>query len=297
MSMVEEELMPTKRVIRIIIYVIAIWLTIGIIAMYAWLFVGSFSEDIYGLKPTRITLENWKFLKEPIIKPGSKATYPSVWKITFNTLYLALATTFVTVMVSSLGGYALSRLRFRWRGHILALILILHAFPGIALLVALFYVINYLGLYGNIWSVVLSKSALMIPLGVWVMKGFFDIVPWDIEMSALVDGLSRTRTFFQIMLPLVRPGLAALAILTFISAWGEYILVLVFLTISEKSWTLAIFLQQLAYQALTGEVSVAGISRGMIIAVGLWYMLPIILFFIFTQKYLLQITGGGVKGY
>ena len=262
---------------------------------YAWLVAGSFATELKGVVPTGLTLSNWKFLVEPIRVPAAGTVYPDIWSVTLNTLWIAAGTTALTVILSSLGGYAFSRIKFRWRGSLLALTLILRAFPGIALLVALFYVIYTLGLYGNPWSVILSKTALMLPLGLWVMKGFFDNVPWEIEMAALVDGLSRLKTFFKIMLPLVRPGLAALSILSFIYGWSEYLLVIVFLP-AEKTWTLTTYLQRLAQQAFTGEVAVAGISRPMIIAVGLWYMLPVAIFFIVAQKYLLKVAAGGVKG-
>ncbi|RLG85246.1 MAG: carbohydrate ABC transporter permease [Thermoprotei archaeon] len=277
------------------IYIVLILLSLPVIIPYAWLVIGAFAADLRGVIPTGFTLSNWKFLIEPIQVPGAGVKYPDIWLVTFNTLFIAVATTVLTVFLSAFGGYALSRVKFAGRGLFLALTMVLRAFPGIALLVALFYVINMFRLYGNPWSVILSKTALMLPLGLWVMKGFFDTISWEIEMAALVDGLSRIKTFFKIMLPLVRPGLAALSILAFIYGWSEYILVVVFLP-TEKSWTLTMYLQRLAYQAFAGEVSVAGITRPMIIAVGLWYMIPIILFFIFAQKYLLRVAVGGVKG-
>ncbi len=294
---IQYELIPTKRLIRVLLYIILIVISLPVLIPYAWLIIGSFASEMRGVIPQGFTLSNWKFLVEPIRKPGAREAYwPNVWVLTYNTLYIAAATTALTVVLSSLGGYVISRMKFAGRGGFLALILILHAFPGIALLVALFYVIMTLGLYGNLWSVILSKTALILPLGIWIMKGFFDAVPWDIEMAALVDGLSRTSTFFKIMLPQVKPGIAALSILTFIYAWSEYILVIVFLPTAEQNWTLTLLLQQLAMQAFTGEVTVAGVTRELIMAVGLWYMLPIILFFIFSQKYLLRIAAGGVKG-
>jgi inositol-phosphate transport system permease protein len=294
---IEEELVPAGRWRRYALYGLLTLLTLPIILPYSWLVIGSFATELRGVIPTGLTLSNWRFLLEPIRVPGAGTAYPDIWIVTLNTLWIAAGTMALTVTQSSLGGYALSRVRFRGRGLLLALTLILRAFPGIALLVALFYVIYTLGLYGNLWSIILSKTALMLPLGLWVMKGFFDNVPWEIEMAALVDGLSRLKTFFKIMLPLVRPGLAALSILSFIYGWSEYLLVIVFVRLDyRETWPLTIYLQNLAQQAFTGEVAVAGISRPMIIAVGLWYMLPVAIFFLVAQKYLLRVAVGGVKG-
>lgn len=170
----------------------------------------------------------------------------------------------------------------------MSLTIVLHAFPSVTLLIAIFFVLRTLGLYDRLLGVILVKVALELPLGIWLMKGFFDTVSWDVEMAALVDGCSRFRIWLRIMLPLIKPGIAALAIFAFISGWNEFLLPYIFLPTSTNQ-TLSVFLQ-----GLSGDIG--RVDYGLLTAVGLFYALPTLLFFIFTQRYLLRIYSGGVKG-
>ncbi|HDJ83758.1 MAG TPA: carbohydrate ABC transporter permease, partial [Desulfurococcaceae archaeon] len=176
MSDIEYELMPTKRRTRVLLYILLILMTLPIAIPYAWLIIGSFAKDLKGVIPTAFTLENWKFLVQPIRVPGAATHFPDVWICTLNTFYIAIGTTVLTLLLSLLGGYALSRLKFFGRTPLLSLVMIVRAFPGITLLVALFYIIRVVQLYGSVISVILTKTAMMLPLGLWVMKGFFDNV-------------------------------------------------------------------------------------------------------------------------
>jgi inositol-phosphate transport system permease protein len=136
--------------------------------------------------------------------------------------------------------------------------------------------------------VILVSVALELPLGIWLMKGFFDQVSWDMERAALIDGCSRLRAWWQIVMPMIRPGIAALAIFTFISGWNAFLIPYTFLTSQEKS-TIAPYLN-----GLLGPTSPVNYSE--VAAVGLFQLIPVLLFFIFTQEYLLNIFGGGSKG-
>ena len=164
--------------------------------------------------------------------------------------------------------------------------MILHAFPGITLLIALFYVLNTLGLYNTLIGVIIVKVALDLPLGIWIMKGFFDGIPWDIEMSALVDGCSRLKAWWKIIMPNVRNGLMAVIIFGFLSGWGEFIYVLTFIA-SQKYWTFSM----LVYALTTGEYSY--INPGVTATVAIIYMIPVVIFFLFAQQYLLRIQIAG----
>lgn len=266
-------------------YFVLLVLTSPIILFYGWLFVSSFATRTYGLVPQGFTLTHWRFLVEPL------RSRPSVWLVSFNTLLFAGVYTLLLLFIASSAGYALSRLKFWGRRLFLMMTLILHAFPSVTLLIAIFYVLRALRLYDTLLGVALVKTALELPFGIWIMKGFFDNVSWDIEMAALIDGCSRFRAWRRVVLPLVRPGIAALAVFAFLSGWNEFLLPYIFIP-SFKNWTLSVFLRSLT----AGGGEFRFVDYGIVTAVGVFYIIPVALFFIFTQRYLLNIYAGGVKG-
>ncbi len=272
------------KVGRIITYTFLILITMPIILLYVLLFLQSISTRLDGIIPRGFTLSNWEFLSTgDIIIPGTTFSYyPNLYLVLGNTFLLAILIALLEVVFSSLAGYALSRYRFRGRSKLLTLTIILHAFPGITLLIALFYVLNALKLYNTLTGVIIVKVALDLPLGIWIMKGFFDSVPWDIEMSALVDGTTRLGAWWRVIMPNVRNGLMAVLIFGFLSGWSEFIYVLTFIA-SQDYWTLSM----LVYALTTGEYSY--INPGVTATVAIIYMIPVVIFFLFAQKYLLRI--------
>jgi inositol-phosphate transport system permease protein len=276
--MIEERL----RARGVLPYLLLLGLTSPLLLGYGWLVIATFSRSTYGLTPDGLTLDNWQFLW------NFASWRESIWGVTLNTVVLALGLAVVVVVLSALAGYSLSRLDFLGRRGFMSLTLILHAFPSVTLLIAIYFVLRALQLYNTIQGVILVKVALELPLGMWLMKGFFDNVPWDIERAAMVDGASRVRIWWQIMLPLIRPGIAALAIFSFISGWNEFLIPYTFI-LNRQQATLAVYLQQ-----LVGDSRF--VNYGQVAAIGLFQLLPVLLFFLFTQRYLLSIYAGGVKG-
>ncbi len=267
---------------NLIPYALLLLLSSPLLVGFAWLLIATFSRRTYGLTPQGLTLQNWRFLW------SFDNWRNSVWGVTFNTLLLAISLAVVVVLLSALAGYALSRLDFTGRRSFMSLTLILHAFPSVTLLIAIYFVLRTLGLYNTLRGIILVKVALELPLGIWLMKGFFDGVPWDIERAAMVDGASRFRMWWEIVLPLIRPGIAALAIFSFISGWNEFLIPYTF-TLDRQQATLAVYLQQ-----LVGDTRL--VDYGLVATIGLFQLLPVLLFFLFTQRYLLSIYAGGVKG-
>jgi len=247
-----------------------------------WLALASVSGEVHGLWPTGgWRPENWRFLTETI---GSR---PSVWLVLGNSVAFAAGVAAVEVLVAAMAAYALSRLRFPGRGFGLGLVLVLHAFPAVSLLIAIFYVLRVLGLFDTLLGIVLVKVALDLPLGVWLLKGFFDDLPPELEDAARVDGARAATIFWRVALPFVRPGLLALGTLALLSAWGEFILPFT-LIVSGKSWTLSLYLQ-----SLIGDYRFA--DFGLLAAVGLFYMAPVVALFLGAQRFLLNVYGGGAR--
>jgi inositol-phosphate transport system permease protein len=279
-------------------YILLILFLSPMLVGYAWLIIATFSYRTEGLLPLDgqgniggLTLENWSFLYR------TAGTNPSIWVITLNTLAVALTMTALILIVSSMAGYALSRMNFRGRKTFLSFTLILHGFPAVTLLISIFFVLNFLGGipvigslfgYNTLGGIALVMVGFELPLGIWLMKGFFDNIPWDMERSALIDGASRWRTFWEIILPQIRPGILALGIFAFLSGWSAYLIPRTY-SLGTRTVTLAVFLNQ-----LRGDT--APVSWNQVAAVGLFQLIPIIVFFVFAQEYLLNIYAGGTKG-
>jgi len=266
-------------------YVILAITVLPIVVGYFWLALSSFSVSMEGLRSTGFTLSNWSFLQEPPFGRG----YPSIWRVTFNTFVVAISMTIAVVIVSSLAGYALSRLNFPGRKSFLSLTLLLHAFPSVTLLIGIYFVLRALGLYNTLLGVGMVMIGFELPFGIWLMKGFFDNVSWDMERAALIDGASRLRVWWEIIMPTIKPGLAALAIFAFISGWNAWLIPRTFTIGAGQQATLSVYLQN--FQSDT-----VAVQWGTVTAVGLFQLVPVAIFFIFTQDLLLSIYAGGAKG-
>jgi len=141
-----------------------------------------------------------------------------------------------------------------------------------------------------IGGVVLVMVAFQLPFGIWIMKGFFDNISWDMERSALIDGASRFQVWWKILMPNIKPGIAALSIFAFISGWNAYLIPFTF-TVGRagKTAVLSVYLRNFMSESVMTEWN-------MVAAVGLFQLIPVLIFFFFTQEALLNIYGGGAKG-
>ncbi|MGH9136646.1 MAG: carbohydrate ABC transporter permease [Acidimicrobiales bacterium] len=278
-------------------------LSVPVVVGYLWLIISTFADRTQGLIPVDrdgnfggFTLNNWRFLWEST----------EVWEVTLNTFVLASGLAVGVVGVSAMAGYALSRLHFPGRKQMLATMLVLHAFPSVTLLIPIFFVLRWLrdrpvigddlpfvgGVgFDTLGGVVFVSIALQLPLGIWLMKGFFDGVPWDVERAALIDGCSRFQAWRLVVLPVVRPGMAALAIFAFIVGWGSFIIPFTFIVDPTRN-VISVYLAE----RLGGQTSTAPVNYSEIAAIGLFQLIPVLIFFFFTQEYLLKIFTGGSKG-
>ncbi|EAP98875.1 sugar permease of ABC transporter system [Janibacter sp. HTCC2649] len=206
-----------------------------------------------------------------------------------NSFFITIILTLGRVFLDSLAGYALSRLKFRGRGFLFATVLAVMSVPGVALLLPKFLMVNYLGIYD-------TYTAMILPLivdaaGVFIMKQFFDSIPVSIEEAARIDGAGVFRTFWSVVLPMARPALITLTILSFQGSWNEFTHFLV-VTQSPEHKTLVTGLASLA----SGELS-AGTQYPVKLAAALLTTIPVaILFFVFQRQFTAGANEGGVKG-
>lgn len=205
-----------------------------------------------------------------------------------NSVIVSLMTTVLGVFLACTAAYAFSRFRFPGREQGMLAFLVSQMFPGTLMLIPLFIIIvKWLGLGNSFWGLVIVYATTAIPFCVWMLKGYFDTIPVDIEESARIDGASPQTIFFRIILPLAKPAIAITALFSFMTAWNEFILASVFME-SESNYTAPVGLR----------FFVGGFSSqwGFFAAGSVIVSLPVVILFMYLQKYLVSgLTAGSVK--
>jgi multiple sugar transport system permease protein len=232
--------------------------------------------------PTKVSLSNL-----------SLDAYFGVWRDTNfpmlikNSLIVSTLTVIVSLSLGTLAGYALSRSKFRGRQGVLLVYLAIRLVPGVLLLIPLYLFMNKLGLLDSYIGLVLAYTTFTLPATIWLMKGFFDSLPPDLENAARIDGCSRMGAMWRISIPLVLPGLAATGTLTAITAWND-VLFAMLLTSSDRTRTWPVGLRemigefQLPWEALT--------------ATSILSLLPVVIgFALVGRKMVAGITAGSLK--
>lgn len=209
-----------------------------------------------------------------------------------NSTIVAGSVTLIALAIGSLAGYVLGRFRFRGRSATLYLMLSMTTFPQIAILGALYTLINRFGLYDSLGALIFSYMIFTLPFTVWVLTSFMRALPRDLEEAAYVDGASPLQTFYRVMLPLVAPGLVTAGLLAFIAAWNEFLYALSF-TQSTDQRTVPV-----AITLFTGKSgSTYQIPWGQIMAATVIVTLPLIAATLVLQRRILAgLTAGAVKG-
>ncbi len=212
----------------------------------------------------------------------------SFWIWMRNSLIVSLGTTAMGLLLAVPAAYAFSRFNFGGRQISMFAFLLVQMFPGIIILVPYFMVMKSLGLLNTSLGLILAYSVTALPLCVWMLKGFFDTVPRELEEAALLDGCNQFQVFWKVILPLSLPAVAVTALFSFLAAWNEYLLALTFNT-SNEMYTLPVGLASL--------ISSTGASWGDFAAASLLVSIPVVILFIVFQKFLIQgLSAGSVKG-
>ena len=206
----------------------------------------------------------------------------------WNTVIVSLVTV-VTVTVLALPcAYAMARLRLPGRNVILGLLLIMRMIPIVALAIPLFAVFSTVGLLDTLWALIITHTAAKLPVAIWLLMGFIQDLPKEVEESAQVDGASTLRTLIQIISPMIAPGLGASAVITFLFTWNDFLIALT-LTSSKDAQTLTV--------GLTNFVTQYGIDWGPMAAAGVLMVIPVLIFVWFAQGLLVKgLVTGAVRG-
>lgn len=258
-------------------------LSLPIGVMYLFLVIDTFTNAPSGsLIPNELTIQHWRFLWDARVTGD-------VWGPTATTLLFALSMVVIVLAISSTAGYAISRLNLPFRRFFLSGLLVMHAFPSVTLIIGVFLVLQFAGLYNTLIGVILVKASLMLPFGIWIMKGFYDQVPWENEMAGVQDGADRFTVWRRLILPQVKPGLLSLAIFAFLDGWGEFMLPRI-LAPSSNFQVLSTYLN------VVSDPNSTTYNFNLFKSVGLFYTLPVMVLFVAFQNRLMNIFGGGTKG-
>jgi len=205
-----------------------------------------------------------------------------------NSLAVSLTTVLLTLTVSAMGAYGLTRYTFAGRETVAGLILLTYMFAPIMIIIPFYILVKQLGIANTRLALVLSYTTFCLPFCLWLLRAFFQSIPLELEEAALVDGAHRGKAVWYVVLPLALPGLIAAGIFTFILAWNDFLFALVLIT-SDELKTLPVGVNDLFNATI--------VDWGMIMAAGVMITVPTVAFFVAIQRYLIQGWGaGGVKG-
>jgi multiple sugar transport system permease protein len=268
---------------RPVYVLIALWL-IGVLGPYAWMFITSITppeEMVHSA--ARIWPQHGNFKAYEYLFSNPKFIGYAI-----NSAIVAVGTVVVTTTLALLAGTVLSRYRFRGRKFVLFGTLILQLFPTVLMIVPLYIEMRTFGLLDTKRGLMIVYTAFSLSFSTWLMKGYVDQIPKEIEEAALIDGCSRFQTFLYVIVPLTKPGISAVATFSFIYAWNEFIYALTF-THSGVARTIPVGLR-----LFIGESS---INWQYITAAGVLAAIPVLVGFMIAQRSLIAgLTAGAVKG-
>ncbi len=272
---------------RTLLYFAVVLLCLSIIGPFYWLIVSSLSDlkDLVAIPlhffPKHITFE--RYVKIFTAQEGTSFRYAIR-----NSVSVAALSTSVSLIVAIFAAYSLSRFPGRHRSNMLYVMLATYMMPPVAILLSLYVTLRQLHLVNTIWGLSIVYCSFLAPFLTWILKGFIDTVPKDIEEAATIDGASRFGTLVRIVLPIAVPGIIAAVLLGVLMAWDEFFYALIF-TSTNQAVTLPVAIAQFTKRH---EVDYGMMATGGVIAA-----LPPVILAVLLQRYLIQgLTSGSVKG-
>ena len=272
-----------RRLTAVVCAVLLVLVMAVFLAPFLWMFVFSVypSSALQGrtpdLSPSLLTVESYVRL----LSDGSFLTPMA------NSAIVGISTTIICMTVGAACAYAIARFKFRGRQPLLLSMMTVQAIPVIVLAVPLFILLRSVGLYDQLLGLIATYTAFILPLVIWMLVGFFEDIPPSLERAARIDGCNRFQIMYRIAFPLAAPGMAATAILAFITSWSDFFLAKV-LT-SNNAVTLPV--KTAAFQGLFAMDYTSAATAGVITAI------PVLILTLVAQKWIIRgMTEGAVKG-
>ena len=280
-----------RRRVRPLDVVSVLWLVVLLafaVVPMVWMLSTSLKGQFAALQqppewvPSHPTLANYQTLLSLTGDVG-----PTFLRYFLNSLIVSLSTTLLGVLIAIPAAYAFSRFQFPGRDLLFFAVLVRNMFPVVVFLIPLFILMRTLHLVNTYWSLILTYMTFGLPLSIWLLKGFYDNIPEELERAARIDGASRFKAFWLIIMPLSSPGIIATAIYAFIGAWNEYVYALTFLN-SESLLTLPVGLQHFFTEFATNWPG--------LMAAAFIMSVPVVAMFMLLQKQFVRaLTEGAIK--
>jgi multiple sugar transport system permease protein len=274
----------TERLQSALSYAILLTFLLFVIFPFYWMTVTSFKSEeqmrslVSMFWPSPFATENYSQLI-------NKTDFVAWFK---NSVIVSVSSTFLATAIGTIGAYALARLRFLGRAFMASAVLITYLVPPSILFIPLYAQIRNLGMADSLTGLIAAYPSFTVPFVTWLLMGYFESIPEELEESAMIDGATRFGAFYRIVLPLAAPGLLAAGLYAFTQAWNEFLYALVFIT-DVKLRTLPVGLSGF----ITGDVY----GWGYLMAGAVLTTLPVIAAYIYLQKYMVEgLTAGSVKG-
>ena len=265
-------------------YSVLVVLAVLVLFPFYWMTITSFkSEDqmrslVSMFWPKPFATENYRQLV-------AKTEFAAWYK---NSVFVAVTSTLLATGVGTIGAYALARLKFLGRGFLASATLITYLVPPSILFIPLYAQMRNLGLANSLSGLIAAYPSFTVPFVTWLLMGYFESIPEELEEAAMIDGATRFGAFYRIVLPLSAPGVLAAGLYAFTQAWNEFLYALVFIT-DGRLRTLPVGLASF----ITGDVY----GWGYLMSGAVLTTLPVIAAYIYLQKYMVEgLTAGGVKG-
>jgi multiple sugar transport system permease protein len=227
-----------------------------------------------SLLPKQATLDNYAYM----LRVGN---FPQEF---FNSTVIAVFSALSVVFFGSLGGYSLTRFRFRGQALSLRVVLLTYLFPAVLLVVPMFIILRSLSLTDSYVALIIVHTATGLPLGLWLLRAYFLSIPIELDQAAMIDGASRLGTLFDVLLPQAIPGMISIFIFIFVFSWGDYLWPLILIT-SRSQMTLP-----LGIHAYMNDM---GFQWGPLMAVTVVFALPVVVLFTVVQSRLVRGLGAG----
>ncbi|HVG80314.1 MAG TPA: carbohydrate ABC transporter permease [Patescibacteria group bacterium] len=265
-------------------YALLVVLAIAVLFPFYWMIVTSFKNEtqmrsiVSMFWPRPFAIENYQLLL-------AKTEFASWYG---NSVFVAVSSTLVATGVGTVGAYALARLKFFGRGFMASATLITYLVPPSILFIPLYKQMQGLGMANSLAGLIAAYPSFTVPFVTWLLMGYFESIPEELEEAAMIDGATRFGAFYRIVLPLSAPGVLAAGLYAFTQAWNEFLYALVFIT-DGRLRTLPVGLASF----ITGDVY----GWGYLMSGAVLTTLPVIAAYIYLQKYMVEgLTAGSVKG-
>jgi multiple sugar transport system permease protein len=274
-----------RKASQALTYLFLFWIVVFNITPFYWMLITSFKTDAeaYAIPPT------WWPMRPTLYEGyGKVLMWTNFPRHFLNSLIVSLGSAILSTLVGAFAGYGFSRFQFFGRSFLLGVLLASQMLPGVLLVGPYFKMLVKVKLYNTYLGLILAFTTLTLPFSAWMLTGFIDTVPHELDEAAMIDGCTRIHAFLKVVFPLITPGMVATLIFAFLLAWGDLLWVLC-LTSTDSMATITLGLSRLVTQF---RIIWPQLMAGSVIAA-----IPPMVLYLILQNYLVRgLTGGAVKG-